>query len=136
MDKFVNSHLCGNSFCDPSGSTDEVKVNWWIYGYYNTELFTIMPTIGVFYYNSGMQVNYPYDNAIRTSLFNGNGTVPLNPQWYSFVTNGYALSGHTIVSSQSALLQNENFPTLLQDPSVSNLQLSLGLVTLLRCILI
>ena len=129
---FGNSNLCGNSFCDPSGSPDEVKVNWWIYGYYNnTDLFTIMPTIGIFYY-SGMQINYPYDNAIRALLFNGNGTVQLKPQWFSLVTNGYALSGHTIVSSQSALLQDEDFPALLQDPSISRFQLSLGLVTLLR----
>ena len=39
-----------------------------------------MPTIGVFYYNSGVEVNDPYDNAIRTSLFNVDGTVQLKPQ--------------------------------------------------------
>ena len=131
--KFTNSHLCGNSLCDPSGSPDEVKVNWGMYGYLNSNLFSIMPTIGVFYY-SGMQINYPYDNAVRASLFNSNGSTPLEPQWFSLVSNGYALSGHTIVSSQSAILQNEDFPTILQDPNISHLQLSLGLVTLLRSI--
>ncbi|MCX6822873.1 MAG: hypothetical protein NTX91_02655 [candidate division SR1 bacterium] len=132
MAHFGNSSLCGNSFCDPSGSTDEVKVNWGMYGSYYTDFFTLMPTIGIFYY-SGMQVNYPYDNAIRTSLFNSNnGATQLKPSGFTLVSNGYALSGHTIVSSQSALLQNENFPALLQDPSVSRFQLSLGLVTLLR----
>ena len=126
-----DSHLCGNVNCDTNGITDEVKVVWWMQGsYLSTSMFSIIPTIWIFYY-SGMQINTPYDNALRVSLLNP--SVQLKPNGYTFFTNnGISLSGHTVVSSQASQIAPIDFPTILGNSNFTNIELSFGLVSLLR----
>ena len=124
--------LCGNIRCDNNGITDEVKVVRWMVGtYLSTATFSIIPTIGVFYY-SGMQINNPYDNALRVSLLAPSATLKPNGNWYTFVGHGDSLSGHTVVSSMASTIAPFNFPTILGGTDFTDIELSFGLVSLLR----
>jgi len=87
--------------------------------------FFIMPTLGIAYYNN-MQIDTYRDNAMRASLINAG--LALQPNGFTFVTNGTLLTGHTIISPVAATLQGEDFPAIFSDNDINSLTLSLGLV--------
>jgi hypothetical protein len=96
----------------------------------------ILPTIGVYYY-SWNQVNYLYDNALRSSVINNDVIINSSRPFVFFEGNNYngqLLTKHTMISSAANTLSGNSFTSFLIDTDYTWLQLSLGLVSLLRSV--
>lgn len=128
----TDAQLCANAAaCDTDGDgiTDEILVSRkMLWTYLGSAPFTILPSINVFYY-SGMIVNYPYDNAIRASTIAP--ALGINFTSFSPIANGSSLSWHVVISSATGI-QYDPFSTILGGISYTDLQISLGLIALLR----
>lgn len=126
----------GNPTCDLDGDGiyDEVKVNRNLQGERSWASFSIIPTLGVLYYQWN-QINYPYDNAIRASLINDVAKLDITNNYSLFVngenTYGALLEKHTVISSQADSIEKISFQDMLTEDT-KNMQLSLGLVSWLR----
>lgn len=123
--------LCfGDSSCDIDGDwiVDETMVNRKLQWNKSAASFVILPTANIFYY-SGMLVNYPYDNAIRASTIDH--FVAIDFDRFSPISNGTSLSWHTVVSSATGV-ETTLFRTILLWNEYTDLEISFGLVSLLR----
>lgn len=131
---WANATLCNDSTsesCDSDGDGvyDEIKVVRWMKWKYLSSPFSIIPTLWIWYY-SGMYIDTDNDNTLRASLINPSAY--LEPHDYTFVANGSSLFKHTMISQESSSIETESFQTILWDGSYTELELSFGLVGLLR----
>ena len=123
-----------NSACDADGDgvSDESILNRALAGMYNAnDYFKIIPMINIFYY-SGMQINTDYDTALRESLANATAALIFGNSYTPIFPHGESLSWQNVVSSVASVIEPQTFTQLFQNPSVSDLQFSFGLVALLR----
>ncbi len=135
----ANAALCDDNtspLCDSDGDGvyDEVKlVRWMQWNYMNVSMFSIIPTLNIFYY-SGMWINYDYDNTLRASLLHPSVHLEPTGNGFTFVpVYGESLTGHTVIWPAAATIRDQSFQTILSNNGIyTNIELSLWLVSLLR----
>ena len=124
-----------NPLCDPDGDwiSDDVMVNWlmdWTKWWVD---FSILPTSSIFYY-SWAQIDTLQDTNIRESIINQTGKIYFGNKNFSPIDNysTNSLSGHNVISVRPNLVKWSWFLELFNDTQVTWLQLTFGLVNLLR----
>jgi hypothetical protein len=122
------SPLCDS---DGDGIYDEVKlVRWMQWVYIASSMFSIIPTVNIFYY-SGMWINNDYDNTLRASLIHP--SLHLQPNGFTFVPHGGLLTGHTVIWPAAATIRDQSFQTILShNGEYTNIEFFLWLTSLLR----
>lgn len=133
-----SASLCDSSLgdCDPDGDGiyDDVAVSWSLEGIYQESEFTISPTISVFEYTGGMQVDTYSDNAIRESIVNDSWGISFSSEPpFSPVANGTELTYHNVTGIQADVIQSLGFSNIFTDTThFSDLFLSFGAANFFR----
>lgn len=133
-----NANLCNAQVeeCDPDGDRlhDDIIVNRTVKWKYNGDTFRILPTKYVAYYSNPAEVISNLDNTMRESLINSwslwNHNIIFNDYQISS-SNGGSIGWHSVIS-QNTWIAQIYFQNLFATPTSTDLQLNLGLVSLLK----
>ncbi len=133
------AQLCTS--CDDDGDTltDDLIAAWKVDGVAAWDPFSIIPTNAVFYNEDPALVDVSEDTSIRKSTINaGTNTLERGEWWFANASfnpvktnTDHSATGHNMISNTDLLIGN-SFRSIFQDGSISGLQLSLSLMSLLK----